>query len=146
MPSLSLSLSLSPGRCRCLWPRHATRKKNRTNDAIYMLERCINLEPAYVPAYLELFKLYRNQGIKSGQILSKAIQANPDNLELRLKFGYWLIENRTYSIANTDSCTLRRYSLCVVDSVCVIDTYSVHGVRFVCLLFSAFLVSINEFD
>lgn len=71
-------------------------KKNKTNDAIRMLEQCIYLEPAYVPAYLGLFKLYRNQGIKPGKMLSKAIQSNPNNLELRLKYGYWLIENRMY--------------------------------------------------
>lgn len=67
------------------------RKMNRTNDAIFMLKKCIVLEPTYVPAHFELFTLH--QGIPAGQILWQAIQANPNDMETRIKFGQWLMDN-----------------------------------------------------
>lgn len=73
------------------------RKKNRTNDAIRMFRRCIEIDATYVQAHLELFRLHRErQGVL---ILSDAIKANPDNLELRLAYGHWLLNNgKTFGI------------------------------------------------
>lgn len=56
-----------------------------------MLERCIVLESSYIPAYLDLFKLHR--GIAAAKILRNAIKANPTDIELRIKLGYWLLDN-----------------------------------------------------
>lgn len=67
------------------------RKKNRTNDAIRMLKRCTEIDATYVQAHLELFRLHR--GSQAALILTDAIKANPDNLELRLAFGQWLLNN-----------------------------------------------------
>lgn len=83
--SLSLSLSL------LVFCHFAPRKKNRTNDAIRMLKRCTEIDATYVQAHLELFRLHR--GSQAALILTDAIKANPDNLELRLAFGQWLLNN-----------------------------------------------------
>lgn len=85
------------------------RKRNRTADAIRMLERCIALETTYVPAYLELFKLHR--GIKAGGIMKNAIKSNPADKELRLKFGYWLIENGKHFLFRYISIYVRLINL-----------------------------------
>lgn len=67
------------------------RKTNRTNDAIRMLKRCTDIDETYVQAHLELFRLHN--GIRSALLLEKAIKSNPLNMELRLVYGNWLIEN-----------------------------------------------------
>lgn len=67
------------------------RKSNRTELAIKMLERCINLEPRFVPAYLELVKFYR--GPKAGKILEQAVAVSPKTVDLRIQYGDWLYEN-----------------------------------------------------
>ncbi|XP_055629999.1 protein O-mannosyl-transferase TMTC1-like [Toxorhynchites rutilus septentrionalis] len=66
------------------------RKFNRTADAARMLERCIELEPLYNAAYLELAKLYR--GVKAGQLLRGVVLANPYDVDLRRQYGDWLAE------------------------------------------------------
>lgn len=67
------------------------RKKNRTNDAIRMFKRCIEIDATYVQAHLELFRLHGER--RGALILTDAIKANPDNLDLRLAFGHWLLNN-----------------------------------------------------
>lgn len=56
-----------------------------------MLERCIKIEPSYIPAYVELFKL--QTGMKAGRMLRNAIRVKSADIDLRLKFGFWLIEH-----------------------------------------------------
>lgn len=68
-----------------------SRKKNRTTDAVRMLKRCTEIDATYVQAHLELFKLHH--GIHAAIILNKAIGSNPENMELKLTLGYWLLDN-----------------------------------------------------
>lgn len=67
------------------------RKSNKTELAIKMLERCIKLEPRFVPAYLELVKYFR--GAKAGMILEQVVHVSPRNVDLRIQYGDWLYEN-----------------------------------------------------
>ncbi|XP_052873256.1 protein O-mannosyl-transferase TMTC1-like [Anopheles cruzii] len=66
------------------------RKSNRTGDAIRMLERCIQLEPLFTGAYLELVKLYG--GPRAGQLLRRIVRLAPYNADLRRQYGDWLLE------------------------------------------------------
>lgn len=56
-----------------------------------MLDRCIKLEPRFVPAYLELVKFYR--GLHAGKILAMVVGINPKSADLRVQYGDWLYEN-----------------------------------------------------
>lgn len=56
-----------------------------------MFKRCTEIDATYVQAHLELFRLNRES--QAALILSDAIKANPDNVELRLAFGHWLLNN-----------------------------------------------------
>lgn len=67
------------------------RKKNRTKDAIRMLRRCIQIDATYIQAHLELYRLH--PGSQAALILTDAMKANPDNLELGLTFGHWLLNH-----------------------------------------------------
>lgn len=71
-----------------------SRKCNKTDESLYLLERCIKLEPRFVPAYLELVKLYR--GWSAGRILDRVVEINPRNADLRVQYGDWLYEHRKY--------------------------------------------------
>uniref|UniRef100_A0A182URF7 Uncharacterized protein n=1 Tax=Anopheles merus TaxID=30066 RepID=A0A182URF7_ANOME len=68
------------------------RKSNRTSDAIRMLERCIQLEPLFTAAYLELVKLYGGQPAAAGRLLARVVRLNPYNADLRRQYGDWLME------------------------------------------------------
>uniref|UniRef100_A0A182QU00 Uncharacterized protein n=1 Tax=Anopheles farauti TaxID=69004 RepID=A0A182QU00_9DIPT len=68
------------------------RKSNRTVEAIRMLERCIQLEPLYTAAYLELVKLYADQPAAAGRLLARVVHLNPYNADLRRQYGDWLVE------------------------------------------------------
>ncbi|XP_063709260.1 protein O-mannosyl-transferase TMTC1-like isoform X2 [Culicoides brevitarsis] len=67
------------------------RKCNKTDESVHLLERCIKLEPRFVPAYLELVKIYR--GWSAGRILQRVVQINPKNADLRVQYGDWLYEH-----------------------------------------------------
>uniref|UniRef100_A0A182YIZ0 TPR_REGION domain-containing protein n=1 Tax=Anopheles stephensi TaxID=30069 RepID=A0A182YIZ0_ANOST len=67
-------------------------KSNRTSDAIRMLERCIQLEPLFTAAYLELAKLYGGQPAAAGRLLARVVRLNPYNADLRRQYGDWLLE------------------------------------------------------
>lgn len=69
----------------------SNRKRNRTNDAIRMFKRCTDIDTTYVQAHLELYRLHR--GSFAALILNDAIKANPKNVELRLAYGQWLLNN-----------------------------------------------------
>lgn len=56
-----------------------------------MLKRCTEIDGTYVQAHLELFKLHN--GINATNVLMNAIASNPDNMELKLTLGYWLLDN-----------------------------------------------------
>lgn len=59
-----------------------------------MFKRCIEIDATYVQAHLELFRLHGER--RGALILTDAIKANPDNLDLRLAFGHWLLNNGKY--------------------------------------------------
>lgn len=53
-----------------------------------MLERCILLEPLFIPAYLELFKM--RTGISAGKLLQTVTRLKPNDPEHFTQFGNWL--------------------------------------------------------
>uniref|UniRef100_A0A182NV99 Uncharacterized protein n=1 Tax=Anopheles dirus TaxID=7168 RepID=A0A182NV99_9DIPT len=57
-----------------------------------MLERCIQLEPLFTAAYLELVKLYGGQPAAAGRLLARVVRLNPYNADLRRQYGDWLME------------------------------------------------------
>lgn len=60
-----------------------------------MLERCIQLEPLFTAAYLELVKLYGGQPAAAGRLLARVVRLNPYNADLRRQYGDWLMEQST---------------------------------------------------
>uniref|UniRef100_A0A182SSC0 Uncharacterized protein n=1 Tax=Anopheles maculatus TaxID=74869 RepID=A0A182SSC0_9DIPT len=78
------------------------KKSNRTTDAIRMLERCIQLEPLFTAAYLELAKLYGGQPAAAGRLLARVVRLNPYNADLRRQYGDWLMEQRHCVATVTD--------------------------------------------
>lgn len=93
------------------------RKKNRTNDAIRMFKRCTDIDATYVQAHLELFRLH--SGHQAAVILSDAIKANPENVELKLTFGHWLLNNGNDQWADFNVNSLRYVFIRRVIYVCV---------------------------
>ncbi|KAJ0179098.1 hypothetical protein K1T71_004810 [Dendrolimus kikuchii] len=63
------------------------RKKNRVQESLRMLERCIALEPRFVQAYLELLHLTPEEE-KRG-ILDKLLELEPRNWEHYVLYGDW---------------------------------------------------------
>lgn len=107
------------------------RKKNRTNDANRMFKRCTEIDATYVQAHLELFRLHR--GSQAALILSDAIKANSENIELRLVFGHWLLNNGNDHLANIMSiricrCVYLSWCACVL-SVQNVQCYVMHCCR-----------------
>lgn len=67
------------------------RKNNRTAEASRMLERCISLEPEFLPAYLELIKM--RPGFGAGKLLRDIVRLNPTEQDRIVQYGFWLLEN-----------------------------------------------------
>lgn len=59
-----------------------------------MLERCIMLEPNFVPAYLELAKV--RSGLSVGELLKKVSKLTPSDAEHLTRYGNWLSDNRKF--------------------------------------------------
>lgn len=57
-----------------------------------MLERCIRLEPAFTPAYLELVKLRGRQDSSVGSLLRKVVHLNPKDPHHITSYAEWLQE------------------------------------------------------
>lgn len=55
-----------------------------------MLKRCINLEPKFTPAYLELARLRGPNHKTVSGLLRKVVELNPENPYYASKFGEWL--------------------------------------------------------
>lgn len=56
-----------------------------------MLERCISLEPEFLPAYLELIKM--RPGFGAGKLLRDIVRLNTDDQDRIVQYGFWLLEN-----------------------------------------------------
>lgn len=57
-----------------------------------MLERCINLEPAFTLAYLELIRLRGREDRKAGLLLRHVIMLNPRDPHHITNYAEWLRE------------------------------------------------------
>nr|CAH7751738.1 unnamed protein product [Callosobruchus chinensis] len=71
------------------------RKMNRTADSEVMLRRCINLEPTFTPAYVELAKLQDND-LRIIKLLRRVVELNPNDPYFCTAFGYWLFKKGLY--------------------------------------------------
>lgn len=78
-----------------LFPLNIRRTLNKTQEAVRMLEKCVQLEPTFAPAYMELTKI--KHGIQTGRLLLKTSRLNTGDPEILARFGIWLQENRMYS-------------------------------------------------
>ncbi|CAK1577953.1 unnamed protein product [Parnassius mnemosyne] len=66
------------------------RKKNKINESIKMLQRCISLEPRFVHAYLELLLVAPQEDKRD--ILDKLLELEPKNWEHYQIYGNWFKE------------------------------------------------------
>jgi cytochrome c-type biogenesis protein CcmH/NrfG len=68
-------------------------KVNRTEDAARMLERCVRLDAAYIPAYLLLARLYQGQegrGPAVGRLLRHVARLQPNSPDHLAELAAWL--------------------------------------------------------
>ncbi|XP_014359782.2 protein O-mannosyl-transferase TMTC1 [Papilio machaon] len=91
------------------------RKKNRISDSLKMLERCIELEPRFVQAYLELL-LVTPLADKRG-ILDKLLELEPRNWEHHHMYGNWLKERGLWPLALQYYMSSLRLSVSAAPSV-----------------------------
>ncbi|CAK1577937.1 unnamed protein product [Parnassius mnemosyne] len=70
--------------------KEALKKKNKINESIKMLERCISLEPRFVHAYLELLLVAPQEDKRD--ILDKLLELEPKNWEHYQIYGNWFKE------------------------------------------------------
>ncbi|KAL1502695.1 hypothetical protein ABEB36_007803 [Hypothenemus hampei] len=66
------------------------RKNNKTMKSEQMLTRCINLEPSFTPAYMELARLKGPNHRSVPGLLKKVVELNPNDPYYASKFGEWL--------------------------------------------------------
>ncbi|XP_060533204.1 protein O-mannosyl-transferase TMTC1-like [Cylas formicarius] len=66
------------------------RKNNKSLESEKMLKRCIDLEPNFAPAYLELARLRGPHDRTVSTLLKKVITLNPTNPYYPAKFAQWL--------------------------------------------------------
>ncbi|PSN56394.1 hypothetical protein C0J52_13985 [Blattella germanica] len=74
-------------------PSFTTRKVNRSEEAALMLERCVRLDAAYIPAYLLLARLYQGQegrGPAVGRLLRHVARLQPHSPDHLAELAAWL--------------------------------------------------------
>ncbi|RZF48943.1 hypothetical protein LSTR_LSTR003019 [Laodelphax striatellus] len=71
------------------------RRMNRSEEAVFMLERCLRLNAGYTPAYLLLAKLH--SGPLVGRLLRHVIRLQPTSADYLAEYATWLLHN--YRIA-----------------------------------------------
>lgn len=71
--------------------------EQRWGDAEKLLQDAIKKEPYYIPASINLADFYRTRGrdTEGKQILQNAMQQAPDNADLQLAMGLWMVRNST---------------------------------------------------
>ncbi|XP_044259420.1 protein O-mannosyl-transferase TMTC1-like [Tribolium madens] len=67
------------------------RKLNRTAESEHMLKRCINLEPRFTPAYIELARLRGPNDRSVNNLLKKVALLNPRDPYYSTIYGHWLL-------------------------------------------------------
>ena len=75
-------------------------KANRSEEAARMLERCVRLDAAYVPAYLLLARLYQGQegrGPAVGRLLRHVVRLQPNSPDHLAELAAWLHHTGRYS-------------------------------------------------
>jgi predicted Zn-dependent protease len=68
-------------------------KANRSEEAARMLERCVRLDAAYIPAYLLLARLYQGQegrGPAVGRLLRHVAHLQPNSPDHLAELAAWL--------------------------------------------------------
>ncbi|CAG9768090.1 unnamed protein product [Ceutorhynchus assimilis] len=66
------------------------RKNNKTKESEQMLKKCIELEPNFTLAYLELAKLKGANDKRVWELLKKVVELNPEDPYYVSKYGEWL--------------------------------------------------------
>ena len=93
-------------------------KANRSEEAARMLERCVRLDAAYVPAYLLLARLYQGQegrGSAVGRLLRHVVRLQPNSPDHLAELAAWLhhtgkYAHRQFSVQySLYSCTYQRF-------------------------------------
>lgn len=68
-----------------------SRKTNRTEECIRMLQKCVSLDPAYTPAYLVLARLAT--GPTAGALLRHVVRLQPRSPDHLTEYASWLYQN-----------------------------------------------------
>jgi Tfp pilus assembly protein PilF len=74
-------------------------KANRSEEAARMLERCVRLDAAYIPAYLLLARLYEGQegcDPAVGRLLRHVAHLQPNSPDHLAELAAWLHQKGTY--------------------------------------------------
>lgn len=81
-------------------------KEQRWDDAEKYLLDALQKEPYYIPAAINLADFYRlrNRDAEARNILLHAIQQAPDNADLQLAYGLWLVRNKAAEQAPGEAC------------------------------------------
>jgi hypothetical protein len=80
------------------WLPHS--KANRSEEAVRMLERCVRLDAAYVPAYLLLARLYQGQEGRDPAVehlLRHVARLQPNSSDHLAELAAWLHQKGWYS-------------------------------------------------
>lgn len=65
------------------------KRTNRTVLASQMLEKCIQMDPKFIPGYIELFKLKRGKDAEA--LLREMAEIAPKDQAILFMFGQWLM-------------------------------------------------------
>ncbi|XP_058804494.1 protein O-mannosyl-transferase TMTC1-like isoform X2 [Phymastichus coffea] len=66
-------------------------RTNRTEECIQMLRKCVQLDPAYTPAYLVLARM--TSGPSAGSLLRHVVTLQPRNSDFLAEYANWLYQN-----------------------------------------------------
>lgn len=66
------------------------RKTNRSSESERMLKRCLQLEPSFTPAYIELARLKGTKDPTVGALLKRVVRLNPEDPYYITMYAHWL--------------------------------------------------------
>lgn len=67
------------------------RKSNRSSESERMLKRCLQLEPGFTPAYIELARLKGAKDPSVGPLLKLVVQLNSNDPYYITMYAHWLL-------------------------------------------------------
>lgn len=68
-----------------------------------MLKRCLQLDPTFTPAYIELARLRGAKDFSVGSLLKRVVQLNPNDPYYLTMYAHWL--------SNKSECQIKGFVL-----------------------------------